>query len=169
MIESSKEGARFKTSTLNVDRRIESVDWNQRVTITINRNETFQSLIGFGAAFTDAAGITSTSLGSELTKLIINNYWSEKGLQYSIGRIVIGGCDFSPRKYTYDDDADGDMDLDHFNLTQEDFDYKVNTIIILSHLSLSKDSFLFQRKTHLQILPHLSSYKHFHPTSCHIH
>lgn len=126
VIESNKDGARFLTSTLNVKQRSEN---RPGVVIRINRNSTYQSLLGFGAAFTDSAGITTTSLGPELTKVIIDNYWSSKGLQYTIGRIVIGGCDFSPRKYTYDDDADGDMELNHFNLTQEDFDYKVNNII----------------------------------------
>lgn len=147
VIESNKDGARFKVSTLNANQLVQK-SHADGVVIRINRNVTFQSLLGFGAAFTDAAGMTTTSLGPELTKLIIQNYWSSKGLQYTIGRIVIGGCDFSLRKYTYDDDADGDMDLNHFNLTQEDFDYKVNKIIFSFH--------------HFQILFHPLSHKSSH-------
>ena len=41
-----------------------------------------------------------------------------------MGRVNIGGCDFSERKYTYVD-TPGDVDLDTFELQVEDLDYKV--------------------------------------------
>ena len=37
----------------------------------------------------------------------------------------MAGSDFSTRPYSYDD-VEGDVDLVHFQLTQEDYDYKVS-------------------------------------------
>ena len=41
-----------------------------------------------------------------------------------MGRVPIGGCDFSKREYTYDDVKD-DVLLKHFKLAKEDLDYKI--------------------------------------------
>ena len=41
-----------------------------------------------------------------------------------MGRINMGGCDFSPRGYTYADIED-DMLLEHFSLQEEDIKFKV--------------------------------------------
>ena len=46
------------------------------------------------------------------------------GLGYTIGRVPVASCDFSARKYSYDD-TDQDFALNNFNLTNEDFQYKV--------------------------------------------
>jgi Glycosyl hydrolase family 30 TIM-barrel domain len=53
------------------------------------------------------------------------SYFSKDGIELNFGRVPIGGCDFSTRTYTYDDDHEGDSNLSNFNLTSEDFDYKV--------------------------------------------
>lgn len=48
----------------------------------------------------------------------------------------MGGCDFSPRPYTYVD-TPGDVDLNTFTLQEEDLDYKVRLKpLILSWHSL---------------------------------
>ena len=41
-----------------------------------------------------------------------------------MGRVPIGGTDFSARLYTYDD-FPGDVNLSNFSLTNEDLVYKV--------------------------------------------
>ena len=41
----------------------------------------------------------------------------------------MGGCDFSIRPYTYDD-VPGDVNLEHFNLTEDDLIYKVIPLAI---------------------------------------
>jgi glucosylceramidase len=46
---------------------------------------------------------------------IINDYFSDNGLEYSMARTPIGGSDFSIRPYTYDDETD-DKNLTHFAL-----------------------------------------------------
>lgn len=52
------------------------------------------------------------------------SYFSPEGLEYNLCRIPIAGCDFSTRPYSYDD-VPGDVDLVNFNLTMEDYVYKV--------------------------------------------
>lgn len=56
------------------------------------------------------------------------SYFSDEGNDYSLCRVPVGCSDFSLRFYSYDDDTLGDANLTKFNLTKEDFDYKVLSI-----------------------------------------
>lgn len=51
-------------------------------------------------------------------------YDPKAGSKYTLGRIPIGGTDFSTRPYTYDDVANGTT-LKHFSLAQEDYNFKI--------------------------------------------
>ena len=124
VFETSKDGDRFKETLLKFGVK-SGGKASKRQTITIDRSKKYQSIIGFGGAFTDASGINIKSLPEKLQKNIIKDYFSDEGIEYSVGRIPIAGCDFSTRRYTYDDDHPGDFELKYFNLTKEDFDYKV--------------------------------------------
>ena len=83
-----------------------------------------QKVLGFGGAFTDSTGINLKKLEPKLSQQILVDYFSRDGLEYNVGRIPIGGSDFSARPYSYDDSGI-DKSLKHFNLTEEDFQYKV--------------------------------------------
>ncbi|XP_071442851.1 lysosomal acid glucosylceramidase-like [Hetaerina americana] len=98
-----------------------------RIRIVVDRSSIFQSIIGFGGAFTDAAGINILSLSADVQGKLLRSYFSPEGIEYGIGRVPIGGCDFSTHTYTYDD-MDGDVMLSHFNLSEEDFNYKIPLI-----------------------------------------
>lgn len=127
--ESTQQGARFRKSV----QLAQSADFNTHssatttptIRLTIDSNQTFQKIIGFGGAFTDAAGINVLALGDKLANDLIDSYYGLNGLQYTIGRVPIGGTDFSTRKYTYNDGNDGDFNLTHFALQPEDTKYKV--------------------------------------------
>lgn len=92
--------------------------------ITVDSNQTFQTIIGFGGAFTDAAGININAIG-DLGDKVISSYFSDDGIEYNICRVPLGACDFSPRMYTMDDN-DGDVTLEKFALQDEDLTYKVS-------------------------------------------
>ncbi|KAL1422249.1 hypothetical protein MTO96_022130 [Rhipicephalus appendiculatus] len=62
------------------------------------------------------------------------------GLAYTIGRIPLASCDFSARKYTYDD-SPGDLELKNFTLAPEDFDLKIP--YIKTAMSLSSEPIWF--------------------------
>lgn len=85
----------------------------------------FQSIMGFGGAFTDAAGINIAKLTDpKLQELLLRSYYHETGIDYNFGRVNLGGCDFSDRPYTYDD-VEGDTKLEHFHLTHDDTEFKI--------------------------------------------
>uniref|UniRef100_A0A1B6MEL5 Glucosylceramidase n=1 Tax=Graphocephala atropunctata TaxID=36148 RepID=A0A1B6MEL5_9HEMI len=90
----------------------------------INASVTFQEFLGFGAAFTDTSGILISSLPAGAQDNLIESYFGTSGIEYNLGRLPIGGTDFSPRPYTLDD-VPFDEDLQHFNLTEEDHSYKI--------------------------------------------
>ena len=92
----------------------------------MDRGVTYQTIFGFGGSFTDSTGINLNRLGPKLTQQILNDYFSRDGLEYNVGRIPIGGSDYSTRGYSYDDlNSGSDLNLTNFALAKEDIDYKV--------------------------------------------
>ena len=61
----------------------------------------YQEIIGFGGAFTEASGYTLSKLNHELYNEILEDYFSEEGLNYSLCRTQIGSSDFSCKSYSY--------------------------------------------------------------------
>lgn len=94
---------------------------------TINRKARCQTMIGFGGAFTDSAGINILTLSKPAQEKLLRSYFSKSGIEYNLGRVPIAGTDFSTHPYTYDDGG-YDPQLKNFNLTQEDFKYKIPMI-----------------------------------------
>ncbi|KAG5897982.1 hypothetical protein JTB14_007927 [Gonioctena quinquepunctata] len=84
----------------------------------------YQEIIGFGGAFTDSTGYIIKQLPEDAQLRLLKSYFSEEGIGYSLCRTPIGGADFSPRAYSYDDD-EGDEDLKSFSIQPEDFFYKI--------------------------------------------
>lgn len=56
---------------------------------------------------------------------ISSSYFGENGLEFNMGRVPIGGCDFSTHPYAYNMLPEDDLELSNFSLTMEDFEYKV--------------------------------------------
>ena len=77
-------------------------------------------LLGFGGAFTDAAADAFASVPAGLQAQILRQYFGPDGIGYRLGRVPIGGTDFSTRAYTYDDDAAGDLALRNFSLAADE-------------------------------------------------
>ncbi|XP_068226099.1 lysosomal acid glucosylceramidase-like [Palaemon carinicauda] len=88
---------------------------------------TYQTMLGWGGAFTDAATLNILTLSPEAQDVLLRSYFSESGIEYNLGRINMGGCDFSWRGYTCDD-VEGDITLEHFELQPEDLEYKIPII-----------------------------------------
>lgn len=92
-----------------------------RFEYVLDETKTYQEILGFGGAFTDSAAYNIYKMDSDAIGKIIEAYYDSKGLDYSIGRTNMGGCDFSTRPYTYAD-TPGDANLDSFSLQDEDFE-----------------------------------------------
>ena len=97
------------------------------ISITLDDSKTYQTIIGFGAAFTDATGYNFVNLSSDIQKQIVEAYWGEKGISYTVGRVPVASCDFSVHEYSYCD-TDGDFNMTTWALTPEDFNYKIPLI-----------------------------------------
>ncbi|KAA0189853.1 hypothetical protein HAZT_HAZT006025 [Hyalella azteca] len=120
------------------------------VTLTLDRSERYQTIAGFGGAFTDAAALNILTLPRPLQDCIVSSYFSPEGLQYSMGRVPIGGADFSVRAYTYDDLDEGqtDEDLKHFTLQREDIQMKVS-----KHFTLQREDIQMKREDIQMMIP----------------
>lgn len=101
--------------------------------IVVDRSSTYQTAIGFGGAFTDAATINIDLLAPPAKDNLMRGYFSAAGLEYALGRVPIGGCDFSTRPYTLDD-SNGDLNLTHFALAPEDLQHKIPAIQLANKL-----------------------------------
>ncbi|XP_015601455.1 glucosylceramidase [Cephus cinctus] len=116
---SSKRGQRFNQTTGEF-----SNEPTSELNFNLNRSLTYQSITGFGGAFSDSAGINIKNLSQAAQNNLMEAYFGVNGSRYNFGRIPIGGSDFSTRKYTYDDSPD-DISLAQFALADEDLQYKI--------------------------------------------
>ena len=85
--------------------------------LIVDRTKKFQEFAGFGGAFTEAAAINWRKLDAAKQQEVIDLYFGapeDGGLGYTMGRVPINSCDFSPASYTFDD-VRGDTNLDHFD------------------------------------------------------
>lgn len=139
--ESTKAGLRFAKTTIPLGRAPDEDNQNNAtILLVIDSSKEYQKVLGFGGAFTDATGINVKSLPTNMQEDILKSYYSKEGVNYNIGRIPLSSCDFSTRKYTYDD-SPGDFELTNFTLAPEDFDLKIP--YIKKALSLSSEPALF--------------------------
>ncbi|ETI51717.1 hypothetical protein L915_04861 [Phytophthora nicotianae] len=106
----SKAGDRFAYKVANVDSTTVSSP-----TYSIDVSTQYQTMIGFGGAFTDAAAINVYKLSSKLQQMVLDQYFSDTGLQYTLGRVPIGSTDFSTSIYSYNDVVD-DFEMEHFSI-----------------------------------------------------
>jgi len=90
----------------------------EKVDIQLDISKRYQSIIGFGGAFTESAAYTLFKMSDDKRQEVINSYFDkEKGLGYSIGRVHIHSCDFALENYTYVDDYD--TDLKSFDISRD--------------------------------------------------
>ncbi|CDW52030.1 glucosylceramidase [Trichuris trichiura] len=118
-----KSGDRLRRSTLNFTKASRQSGQGS-IVISLQMEKEMQEIVGFGGAFTDAAGINIASLSPLMQQQLLNSYYAPTGIEYTMGRIPMASCDFSTRLYSYDD-VDGDFNLSEFQLAQEDYNLKI--------------------------------------------
>jgi glucosylceramidase len=125
--ESDREGKRLESREVQFGEDIPGpIPWN----VEINRNEKFQEIIGFGGSWSDAAAIGIDRMSPDLRTKILRSYFSDQGIEYSLARVVISGCDFSTVPYSYDD-VQNDWELENWSLVREDTAMKVHYLNLL--------------------------------------
>lgn len=79
----------------------------------------YQSILGFGSAFTDASAINFSKMSERTKNEFLRLYFDRKdGLGLNFCRTHINSCDFSAQKYTYV--AEGDKFLDSFDIAHDE-------------------------------------------------
>src|ERR1700677_2177786 len=87
--------------------------------VFINPAMQFQTIEGFGGAFTESAAVTLGKLGAKNQQHVLNAYFDPaKGHGYSLCRTHINSCDFSLGNYAYTD-TPGDVTLKDFSIERE--------------------------------------------------
>lgn len=125
VVTSSRDGLRFHVDTKEVDDMgEEEEDPTGTTTIEVDLEDRRQVMVGFGAAFTDASGINLAALSPGAREMALRSYFSPEGIEYELSRVPIGSCDFSVKPYSYAE-VEGDVELEHFKLAEEDLLYKI--------------------------------------------
>lgn len=94
---------------------------------------THQEVLGFGGAFTDATAGVLSALNADAQRRFVSAYFSRKGgARYSMGRVPLGGSDFSTEPYSYSN-TPGDFNVSDFVLRDdrgiEGEDYKLELLL----------------------------------------
>jgi O-Glycosyl hydrolase len=86
--------------------------------INLYPQKKYQTIEGFGAALTESAGYTLARMSKEKQQEVIEAYYGESGIGYTLGRIHMDSCDFSINNYCAVVRAD-DPEFQDFNLERD--------------------------------------------------
>ncbi|MBT8314339.1 MAG: glycosyl hydrolase family 30 [Maribacter sp.] len=111
VFETSASGNKLKNIT-------EFTTGDKPVSIKLLPEEKFQTITGFGGAFTESSAYLLNKLGKENRKKIIDAYFSKDGANYSLTRTHMNSCDFSLSNYSYSP-VEGDKNLEHFSIKED--------------------------------------------------
>ena len=75
-------------------------------------------IMGFGGAFTEASALNYMTLEKSGREAVMELLFGKNGLGYSLGRVPMNSCDFSPKSYSFDDHVD-DFELKNFDVQVE--------------------------------------------------
>ncbi len=101
-----------------------SLNWNKSASsggdvINIDGSREYQSVLGFGAAFTDAACFTLNRLDPTVRKELFHKLFDPSQLGLSVSRICMGSSDYSTKAYSYDEGLDPDPEMKRFSIDHD--------------------------------------------------
>jgi len=104
--------------------KLPSLTWSSSVAnattaITIEPAQEFQSILGFGGAFTDSACLNLQRLDPAVRKKLFHQLFHPSELGLSVGRTCIGSSDYAAKVYSYDDGIDPDPELSRFSIEHD--------------------------------------------------
>lgn len=89
------------------------------ITIEIDPSRRFQSILGFGGAFTDASCYLLSRMETSSRQKLLNELVGPSGLKMSMGRTCIGSSDYSLSAYSFDDSPVPDPGLKKFSIDHD--------------------------------------------------
>lgn len=105
--------------------------------ISIDPEKKYQTITGFGGAFTESSAYLLNKVSKENRQKILDAYFSKDGANYSLTRTHMNSCDFSLSNYSYTP-VEGDKELKHFSV-KEDMDDLIP--MIKDAMATSEDGF----------------------------
>lgn len=87
--------------------------------IEIDPAQRFQTILGFGGAFTDSSCYLLSRMDSASRQKLLNDLLGRDGLRMSVCRTCIGSSDYSLSAYSFDDTTEPDPDLNHFSIDHD--------------------------------------------------
>lgn len=108
--------------------------------IEIDATKQFQSILGFGGAFTDASCYLLSRMEPAQRRALMEELVGASGLQLSVGRTCVGASDYSRSTYTFDDSPTPDPELKNFSIAH-DRDYLLP--MLREALGANPELFLF--------------------------
>lgn len=94
---------------------------DQTASIKLLPEATYQTITGFGGAFTEASASLLNRLSQEKRNEVLEAYFGESGARYSLTRTHMNSCDFSLGNYSYAPVED-DQELEHFSVKEDQED-----------------------------------------------
>lgn len=89
-----------------------------KVTIKLFPDSTFQTITGFGGAFTESSAYLLNQLSKANRNKILEAYFGTNGAAYSLTRTHMNSCDFSLSNYSYSPVV-GDTLLEYFSIEED--------------------------------------------------
>ena len=115
----------FRTAKSTADRLAEkdSLTFQKLISegpsIRVDTRRRFQTIEGFGGAFTDAGADTFYKMSPEMREEILRAYFDQSaGNGYTLCRTHINSCDFALGNYAYTE-VPGDVELKHFSIEHD--------------------------------------------------
>lgn len=111
---------------VNKDQRFTKINQNfviaksavSNADISVNENDKFQQIDGFGAALTDSSAYLFAGLPEKQRHEVLTELFAKNKSNFSMIRVPLGASDFALNNYTYDDVAH-DIQLNHFSIDHD--------------------------------------------------
>jgi glucosylceramidase len=87
--------------------------------ITVDPAARFQEILGFGAAFTDAACYNFNQLSPAARDQLFGELFHPSNLGLAVCRLCMGSSDYATKVYSYDGGAEPDPDLTRFSIDHD--------------------------------------------------
>jgi len=99
-----------------------TIEWRRGTpageTVVLDPGNKFQEILGFGAAFTDAACYNFNQLSSSARDQVFHELFHPSELGLNLGRTCIGSSDYSAQVYSFDD-GEPDPELKRFSIEHD--------------------------------------------------
>jgi glucosylceramidase len=110
-----------------------------RETITVDPQQKFQTIVGFGGAFTDAACFMFSQMPASARATLFGELFHPTQLGLNVHRACIGSSDYATKMYSYDE-GEPDPELKRFSI---EHDRQWNLPMMREAFAVNPDIFLF--------------------------